>query len=393
MHFKLRAGSREPRAGSRLTFNGSRSKAVSHVGYFLIFLGAATMGLADLPQSKWGGGTGRQVILKADFDSIERAIIEAFELNYPPDLVWIDAVRVQVPSTADCRARIMMSGFPSPLHTGQMVDGSLADGRYRENSSEAVMDFGVPARFWGNEKANQWYCVYAIAGASDTSFTLKAMPVMRYASQVAQTITLRNNGDSADIGYGLISNELQSCKILVLSGASKGLVRPIIANNSDNGSGGTLTYSGSVLTMARGDWLIVLPNTNFRYLGMIFNDSSSNLLPFMKNKNSVAWGSRRLIVSGAINGYQLLDLSYYVPPLAKRLHGLATATNGYDVKAALSYDGVEPTVLVHLSPPATDFIGSRGAGQFDCQLLDGNNLYLSNENTAQQLFWAVGWEE
>ena len=31
------------------------------------------MSLIDLPQTKWGGGTGRQVILKGDFAKIEQA--------------------------------------------------------------------------------------------------------------------------------------------------------------------------------------------------------------------------------------------------------------------------------------------------------------------------------
>ena len=39
------------------------------------------MSLIDLPQTKWGGGTGRQVILKGDFAKIEQAMTEAFEFT------------------------------------------------------------------------------------------------------------------------------------------------------------------------------------------------------------------------------------------------------------------------------------------------------------------------
>ncbi len=47
------------------------------------------MSLIDLPQTKWGGGTGRQVILKGDFAKIEQAVTEAFEFTNgePPVLL------------------------------------------------------------------------------------------------------------------------------------------------------------------------------------------------------------------------------------------------------------------------------------------------------------------
>jgi len=35
------------------------------------------------------------------------------------------------------------------------------------------------------------------------------------------------------------------------------------------GPGGTITYGGAALTLAQGDWAVVLPVTNFRYLGMV----------------------------------------------------------------------------------------------------------------------------
>ena len=54
----------------------------------------------------------------------------------------------------------------------------------------------------GAEKSGQWYAVYALAGATDTIFSLKAMPVIRVASQDSQVITLRNNANGANIGYG-----------------------------------------------------------------------------------------------------------------------------------------------------------------------------------------------
>ncbi|MBW2135917.1 MAG: hypothetical protein JRG72_11965, partial [Deltaproteobacteria bacterium] len=235
--------------------------------------------------------------------------VEAFDLTYCPNLEWVDATQVKIPATADCPARVMLCGFPCPVHRGLFVDGGLSDGKYRANSSDVVMDFDTAAQFWGNEKADQWYCVYAIAGDADTTFTLKAMPVMRYSSQASQVITLRNNANSSNIGYGFTTNELQNAKLLVLSGTSKGRIRTITANNNDNGTDGTVTYSGSALTMTQGDWFMVLPNTNFRYLGMILNNASSNIVRFWKEGNRVNWNVPIDICSGAIDGFTAQDLA------------------------------------------------------------------------------------
>lgn len=349
--------------------------------------------LINLPQSKWGGGTGRQVVLKTDFSKIENALLETFELAYCPDLVWVNATKVMILATSNCKARLMMCGFPSPLHRGLFVDGGLSDGKYRENSSDSVMDFNTASQFWGSEKANQWYCIYAIAGGSDTTFALKAMPVMRYSSQASQTITLRNNANSANIGYGFTTNELANGVILILSGTSRGLIRTITANNNDNTTGGTITYSGSALTLTQGDWFIVLPNTNFRYVGMVFNDASSNIVRFWKTGKLVQWNAPIDIVSGAINGFALQDLALNTPVTARRLWGLAAALNGYDLKMAISYDGINAAHIYHAGPPSTNFKGVRGSIPFVCNLLDGNAIYIDNENTANQVVKAIGWEE
>jgi hypothetical protein len=261
------------------------------------------MALIDLPQAKWNSGTGRQVILKGDFGKIEQAVVESFELTQTPALEYLSASQVQVNATTDCKARVMLTGFPSPLHRGVLVDGGLSDGRYRENATPALLDLAVTGSLWGAEKASQWYCVLAVAGAGDTIFMLKGMPVMRVSSQAAQTITLRNNANTANIGYGFTANELVDGKVLVLTGASRGQVRAITANNSDNGSGGTVTCGGSALTLAQGDWFVVLPNTNFRFLGMVLNDGSSNLAPFYQEGNLCCHLTPRDLAQGAINGF------------------------------------------------------------------------------------------
>jgi hypothetical protein len=351
------------------------------------------MALIHLPQAKWGSGTGRQVILKSDFAKIEQAVVEAFELGQAPSLDYVDNAKVRVNATADCKARVMMCGFPSPVHPGQWVDGGLADGRYRENATSVTLDFATTGSLWGTEKPNQWYCLYALAGPSDTTFSLKALPVMRVMSQVTQIISLRNNGNTANIGYGFTTNELVDAQLLILSGASRGLVRLITANNNDNGTAGTITYGGSALTLAQGDWFMVLPKTNFRYLGMVFNDASSNLAPFYQEGGNFTYRTPRQAASGGINGYTLFDLGLVAPPTARLLRGYATAAAGSEVKLAISYDGTNPALILHGAAPAADFQGVRGALPFCCRVLNGNQLYLNNENTANQTVKVNAWRE
>ena len=351
------------------------------------------MSLIHLPQTKWGSGTGRQVILKGDFAEIEQAVLEGFELTRGPGLEFVESATVRVNATADCKARVMMSGFPSPLTRGHWVDGGLSDGRYRENAAPTSLNLGTAGNLWGTEKSSQWYAVYALAGSTDTIFALKAMPVMRVASQAGQAITLRNNTNGANIGYGLVTNELVGARLLVLSGASRGLIRAITTNNNDNGTAGTITYGGATLNLVQGDWCIVLPATNFRYLGMILNDASGNLAPFYQDANCTSYASPRQLVAGPINGYTPMDLGLVAPPTACRLEGFAAAAAGYDVKLAVSYDGSTPALVVHGNPPTTDFQGVRGASFFTCRVLDGGRVYLNNDNTANQAVKITAWRE
>jgi len=235
--------------------------------------------LINLPKAKWSAA-GKQPGLKPDMLDIEGSILESFGLAAMPGLVWVDNTACKVPATADNPARVMLSGFPDILHPGQFFTGDLSDGRYRENAVDATMDFDLAACLWGTEKANQWYAVLALAGAADAVFTLKSMPYCRFLSQASQVISLGSNtAPATGIGYGFTTDELAGGKIYVLSGASRGLLRDIVHNNNDNGTGGTIEYSGDALTLAQGDWFIVLPpGTNFLRVGDIFNDPSSNLL-------------------------------------------------------------------------------------------------------------------
>jgi hypothetical protein len=351
------------------------------------------MALIHLPQTKWGDGTGRQVILKGDFARIEEALVESFELGRGPSVEYAGPGAVRVNATGGCKARVMLCGFPSPLHRGLWVSGNLSDGRYRENAAPETLDLGAAGGLWGTAKSEQWYCVYALAGSADLIFNLKAMPLMRVNSQEAQTIALRNNANSAPIGYGFATDELAEAKILILTGASRGQVRVITANNSDNGAAGAITYGGGLLTLARGDWFVVLPNTNFRCLGMILNDAAGNLVPFWRRGGSSAYLAPRTLTADALSGFTALDLGLVAPPTARWVEGYAAATAGAEVRLAVSYDGSAAALILHGAPPLAAFQGVQGALSFRCHIPAGHRLFLDNGNAAGQSVQITGWTE
>jgi hypothetical protein len=126
---------------------------------------------------------------------------------------------------------------------------------------------------------------------------------------------------------------------------------------------------------------------------MVFNDASGSLVPFFQDAGCTSYSSPRLFAAGPINGYTLMDLGLVAPPTACRLEGYAAATAGYDVKLAVSYDGSNPALVVHGTPPTTDFQGVRGSFPFACRALDGGRVYLNNENTANQAVKITAWRE
>ena len=129
------------------------------------------MSLIHLPQTKWGSGTGRQVILKGDFDKIEQAVTRGLRDSpgRPAWNTWTAPPCGSMPRPT-AQARVMLCGFPSPLHRGHWVDGGLSDGRYRENAAPVSLDLATPAVSGARRSPSQWYAVYALAGASDAIF-------------------------------------------------------------------------------------------------------------------------------------------------------------------------------------------------------------------------------
>lgn len=243
--------------------------------------------------------------------------------DLPGCIEWLNELKVRYNAhDADATAHDVGSA-----HQESTADAPLTDGYYRVNVADTSMNFATGTTFWGSEKASQWYAVYAVAASGDTDFTLKAMPWMRYSSQAGQVITLRNNLNSADIGYGLTTDELVGGQILVIKGTSRGLVRPITANNNNNTTGGTITYGGSALTMTQGDWFIVLPpGTNFRWLGDVYNTSGSAIAEFVQEGDMFSW---EVEVSMALGASATTERVAAAPPLATRviLSGIPAATS------------------------------------------------------------------
>ncbi len=312
-------------------------------------------GFLNLPKSKWWDAL-RQVILKDDFKDIETALLEAHGLIQVPNTVWVDATSIKVPATADSPAAVLMSGFPNILHPGAFLSGGLSDGKYRVNVADSTMDFDVAASLWGTEQVSQWYATYAKAGDEDATFTLKSMPFLRVKSQTTQTIktgTLVTPGTGRN--YGFTTDEFVGGMIYFLTGDSRGLMRTITANDLDTDT--TITYSGSALTVAANDWFIILPPTNFRLIGSVFNNSSGNIVKFRRLGNAVQWLAHILL---NYNAAAIVEDIQIACPLAigsqVTLRG-ANSEIGYpdSVMSGTSYTGQMPNVNVASSYEAQNF--------------------------------------
>jgi hypothetical protein len=246
--------------------------------------------LLDLPTTKWEDAN-EQVVLKEDLIRLEAATLASFSRRRVPSLSYYDAGTVKVLASADGPVRLALNGVPNLLHPGQFLSGALSNGQIKEITASVSCALTAGSTLWGAEAASQWYAIYALGSPAATTFSLKAMPVMRFKSENAQIISLGLNLTPASaVGYSFATDELAGGKIYVLSGTSRGQVRSITANNN-SGSAGTITYSGTALSLAAGDWFIVLPPTNFRWLGNIFNNASGNIEPFTPVGNQVFWTS------------------------------------------------------------------------------------------------------
>src|SRR3974377_377748 len=97
---------------------------------------------------------------------------------------------------------------------------------------------------------------------------------------------------------------------------------------------------------------------------MLLNDVGSNPVPFSQAQGACSYYTPRDLAQGAINGFTAYDLALSAPPTARRLFGYAAATDGFDVKLAVSYDGSNPAFILHAAPPVIPLYGMRGALAF-----------------------------
>ena len=247
-----------------------------------------------VPNPKWNIA-GPQVICKEDFQFLEDGIMAQGSAGMQPPLVWVDNTTVRVQATPDCPAAMQFTGIPNILNPSAQVSGGLSDGLARSITIAPGVSMNLASGgLYGTtqtEKVSQWYAVFALADDADTDFTLRAIPIMRVKSQGGQVLSLGNlSTPGTGIGYGFTTDELKDGLVYFLSGDSKGLMRAITANNNNDATGGTITYGGAAVTVAAGDWFIVLPpGTNFRLVGTIFNNSAGHIVKFRRLGHVVQW--------------------------------------------------------------------------------------------------------
>jgi hypothetical protein len=272
----------------------------------------------------WYASAANHVGLNEHMRSLAKGILDIQSLIQPPNISWFDAGTIKV-IAGDAAVGCLLCGFPDMKHPGQWIDAGLTDRRCRAIAAQTSLSCSIAnasSTMWGSsEKASQWYAIYAIAAAADLAFTLKAMPLLRFSSQAGQVITLRNNLNTADIGYGFSTNEFVGGKIYVLSGTSMGMLRDISANNNDNTTLGTITYTGAALTMTQGDWFVILPPTaiKFRWLGNVLNNAGSAIPKFLKQGNQVTSLDAQDAVVSATGASGIKDNAKSLDPLASSM--------------------------------------------------------------------------
>jgi hypothetical protein len=244
----------------------------------------------------------RVPIVKADFRALEEQIQGQFSARPQPPLVWVDTGTVRIEATADCPAEMAFTGMPNIMNHTCQVDGGLSDRKIRSAVANVSCILGAGG-FYGTtqtEKSSQWYVVFAVAADDAADYELKAMPIMRVKSQTGQAIKTGTLADpSAGIDYGFTDDDLAGGMVYFLTGASKGLMRSISANDVDTDT--RITYTGAALTVAQDDWFIVLPPTNFRLVGTFFNNSSGHIHSFERQGNFVQWKELQPITVAALD--------------------------------------------------------------------------------------------
>lgn len=270
---------------------------------------------------------GRQVILKEDLRAIEEAITGQPTARMQPFLTYHDAHTVKLVATADCPIMTRLDGMPNILNPVTQVSGGLSDGKTRTITTNVSCDLAAGGLYGGQtEKATQWYAIFAVADDVDTDFTLTALPIMRVKSQTGQAIkmgTLLVPGTG--INYAFTDDILIGGALYMLSGASKGLIRTISANDVDTDT--RITYTGTALSVSAGDWCIVLPPTNFRFVGTINNNASSNIVAFLRDAQTV-WYLAEVRNLYASHGNGVIEVPEAICPFANEAYHQTSDQDG-----------------------------------------------------------------
>jgi hypothetical protein len=174
------------------------------------------------------------------------------------------------------------------------------------------------------------------------------------------------------IGYGFTTDEFAGGLIYFISGASKGLIRTITANNNDSTTGGTVTYSGAALSVSAGDWFIILPPTNFRWLGDILNKSTGDICPFVVKSNGAVLKEASSAVTITTAG---TESTLFCPPMASMILGkilLSLNETGASPADSTYWAGfIDENTLVNIPTNYFTVVGSTTAF-----MLQAPNVYI-----------------
>jgi len=295
-------------------------------------------------------------------------------------LEYVSATQVKISATSGMPTRFTTSGLYGGKNMGYILAGSKNE--ILENTSDVTMDITTDIDD-GNEMSYNWYGIYACDNGSG-GFNLKAVTFIKINDDISNVIRTMRHDTGSIIDYGMTTDAYAGGKIVIITGSNRGEIRNITANSSSGGYS-TFTYDGSAMNNAGQVWAIITPKssiTNYRYIGSIYNDASSNIRQFKSNGGKYYFSKIQVISNGAQTGtFGLIDLSTVRSPIVCEVTGVVEYNANGSWVVELSVDGTMQTYAFQINTAAA------GNMSFPWMLTkDGNIYYRVGGGTNTQIY-------
>lgn len=228
---------------------------------------------------------------------LDAKLLESVEAKYNrKNIEWVSVSQVKIVATSDVPAKFTLDGLYGGKDLGHVKAGS--SGEEVENTADDVMDITTDVDT-GLEHPSNWYGIFAIKSGSN--FILKAATFIRVKLDSAnKVLTGLHTNPGADANYSWVADAYNDSKILVITGSKRGTLRNV-TDSGTVGSNSFIDYDGASLGLVNGDCIMISPAgaTNFRYVGSIYNDGSSNIRSFVCRDGLYLYGNVTVLLNNS----------------------------------------------------------------------------------------------